>query len=220
MKIYRKLIEKDEIKVPSIVIEPENPIGCAVVVHGYGGCKEEQLGLAARISGANILTCTIDLRGHGENPNPLNEKTLADVNLAADFCKNFGKTAVVGHSLGGRLALLSKSEYKIGIAPALCEHFCEDTRCNLEMCFSKRVVDDAKEDFLEIFYKLPMWDENLEKANAYVLYAQDDIPEIKANCQKQKKFQAEQIDEAGHSDIYLYEETFAKLTKKLTEWFD
>lgn len=32
------------------MIEPAAPKGAAVVIHGYGGCKEEQLGMAWRIA--------------------------------------------------------------------------------------------------------------------------------------------------------------------------
>ena len=61
MKIYRKTFEKDEICTPTFVMEPENPIGYAVISHGYGGCKEEQLGLAARIAEAEFISESIHM---------------------------------------------------------------------------------------------------------------------------------------------------------------
>jgi pimeloyl-ACP methyl ester carboxylesterase len=200
-------------------MEPEEPIGFAVISHGYGGCKEEQLGLSARITEANILTCTIDLRGQGENKNPLNEKTLSDMNLVIDYYKHFGKTAIVGHSLGGRLALLSDADYKIGLSPAICKTFKEETRNNLKINFKKRVVDDSVEDFLEIFYKLPMWDETTENAKTAIFYAENDMPNIKSACQALKSFNTKQIANATHSDIYILEETFFEINRTLKEWF-
>jgi len=40
MQIERQIIQYDGIKIPSTIIAPSKPSGAAVLVHGYGGCKE------------------------------------------------------------------------------------------------------------------------------------------------------------------------------------
>jgi dienelactone hydrolase len=50
MNTYRYDIKNGNVEIPAIMIEPAAPKGAAVVIHGYGGCKEEQLGMAWRIA--------------------------------------------------------------------------------------------------------------------------------------------------------------------------
>jgi hypothetical protein len=54
MYIERHLIDNNKIKIPNVVITPDHPRGAAVIIHGYGGSKEEQLGLAWRIAEIGI----------------------------------------------------------------------------------------------------------------------------------------------------------------------
>jgi alpha-beta hydrolase superfamily lysophospholipase len=67
MKLEPMVIESENLQVPAIKIIPQDPVGGAVIVHGYGGCKEEQLGLASRVAGSGLVTFVIDLRGHGQH---------------------------------------------------------------------------------------------------------------------------------------------------------
>ncbi|SMC21757.1 hypothetical protein SAMN02745134_01439 [Clostridium acidisoli DSM 12555] len=66
MNITRETIKGNGFSVPSIVFTPSDLQGAAVIIHGYGGSKEEQLGLAYRVAEAGLKTFVIDLRGHGE----------------------------------------------------------------------------------------------------------------------------------------------------------
>lgn len=218
MNIYSKNFKNGEAEIPSIIIEPKEILGSAIVLHGYGDCKEKLLGFSQKLSEKGFLTITIDLRGHGENSNILSVKMLDDVNFLLEYSKKYGKTAVVGHSMGGRIALLSKAEYKIGLAPALCTSFGCKTTLDLK-AFKKLVNDGSAEDFLEIFYKLPIWDEKSEKSKSYVLYAEDDKPEITEPCKNLVKTEVDVIKGANHSDIYLYKETHQKISDKLLKWF-
>ncbi|MCE7699077.1 MAG: alpha/beta fold hydrolase [Methanobacterium paludis] len=113
MDIKRDLIEGEEFKLPCIQFTPSKSKGAAVIVHGYGGSKEEQLGLAWRVALKGITTCAIDIRGHGENPNSLDRNILTDLEVAISYCRQFGKVAAIGHSLGGRLALVSSADYAV-----------------------------------------------------------------------------------------------------------
>ena len=66
MEIERETIYGDGFTVPCVTFKPSNSRGAVILVHGYGGSKEEILGLAWRIAENRFTTCAIDLRGHGE----------------------------------------------------------------------------------------------------------------------------------------------------------
>ncbi len=74
----------------------------AVVIHGYGGNKEEVVGLGMAAAGAGYRVYLPDLPGHGMHPRPLAE------NVVREFVAGlttYGFRAAVGHSLGGRIAM-------------------------------------------------------------------------------------------------------------------
>jgi alpha-beta hydrolase superfamily lysophospholipase len=112
-------VRHDGLHIPAVAFIPERPLAFGVVVHGYGGCKEEQFGLAWRLAECSVHAICIDLRGHGENEGRLDERVLEDVEETVDRFKQFGKVIAIGHSLGGRLCLLSHADCKIGVSPAL-----------------------------------------------------------------------------------------------------
>ena len=105
MKIVRQWIPGQGYKIPCAAVVPPNPRGQALVVHGYGGCKEEQLGLAWRMAEDGIAACAMDLRGHGEHPRQLDDHALEDLESALSYLRKNGPVAIVGHSFGARLAL-------------------------------------------------------------------------------------------------------------------
>jgi Alpha/beta hydrolase family len=109
----------DDQRIPGFLLEPENVIGGATVIHGHGHSKDETLGFLARLTEAGIAALAIDLRGHGEHPGLLDERVAEDVDAAVDFTRRYGPTAAVGHSLGGRLALMSKADLVVAISPAI-----------------------------------------------------------------------------------------------------
>ena len=220
MNTYRQIIENDGVRIPCIMIEPTTPIGAAVIIHGYGGCKEEQLGLAWRIAEIGFATCTIDISGHGQHDLPLGKRVLLDVNSAINYCRRFGKVVAVGHSLGGRLAMVSNADYSIGISPAIVDIFRNQTRENLKNLRSYRVKNCKSENFLEVFKQLPMWVSSKNKPTL-ILYASRDISEIISACNKisEKNIPVINIENALHNDIYLNEITFEKINNQLQQWF-
>jgi pimeloyl-ACP methyl ester carboxylesterase len=105
--------------VPGFLFEPREAIGGVVVVHGHGGSKETNLGLAAHLAEARLAALAIDLRGHGEHPAPLDQGVLGDVDAATSFARRYGPVAVVGKSLGGCLALMSAADAVVAVSPAI-----------------------------------------------------------------------------------------------------
>ena len=84
MNITREIIPADSFGILCVTLTPASPRGSVVEVHGYGGCKEEQLGLAWRIAEIGLKTSVIDLTGHGEHMLPLDHNVLQDVEMSID----------------------------------------------------------------------------------------------------------------------------------------
>jgi len=218
MNIERISIPAGGYDIPAILLSPPAASSAAVIAHGYGGCKEEQLGLAFRIAEIGIAACAIDLRGHGEHPLFLNENALDDVSAAIRYCRSYGKVAAVGHSLGGRLALLSDADFVIGISPpAMVSTFGAPTRMILKEMRSYRVREEI--DVLEVFRRLPVYEPS-NNGSVLFICGERDVPEIKETCAalEARGEKVARIDKALHADIFLIEPTIEKVCRQLDEW--
>ncbi len=222
MKIERCILTSDSgTRIPSVLITTANPVGAVVIVHGYGGSKEEQLGLAWRVAELGLAVCAIDLRGHGEHALPMDHDVQADVETAITYCRHFGKVAAIGHSLGGWLSLHSTADLAIAISPALSNDYGQQTRSVLDSMRSYRVHDhNALEVNLELLASQPQWLPEPSRP-ALLIYGTRDVPEIVAACAGLKEQGAPviEIEQALHSDIYLLEPTFYAVSSQLQAWF-
>ena len=220
MNIKRELIQADEFGIPCVILTPPVSHGAAVVVHGYGGCKEEQLGLAWRVAEIGLTTCAIDHRGHGEHKLPLDEDVLQDVETAIKYCRSIGKVAALGHSSGGRLCLISSADFAIGISPALETTYSAETERIINAMRGYRVRESFSGVNFELLKKLPV-PQSIDNARTLMLFGSRDVPEIVSSCKelKAKGNHVIEIDQALHNDIFLLEETFGRVVKKLGEWF-
>ncbi len=220
MDIKRETIQADGLGVPCVILAPAVSRGAAVIVHGYGGCKEEQLGLAWRVAETGITACVIDHRGHGEHKLTLDEDVLQDVETAITYCRSFGRVAAIGHSSGGRLSLISSADFAVGISPALQTTYSAETQRIINDARSYRVRESFPGVNFEILKKLPVWQVTNNK-QALVLFGSRDVPEIVSACKElgAKGKHVIEIDRAFHNDIFLLEETFRQVVKKLSEWF-
>lgn len=220
MDITSQIIKGNGFDVPCIILTPSDIHGAAVVIHGYGGCKEEQLGLAYRAAETGLKTCVIDLRGHGEHKLALDDKVLLDVEAAIKYFRPLGKVTAIGHSLGGRLALISSADYSIGISPALSTTFSEETLKLLRAVRGYRVRNPHTEELIEVFKTLPLvnFNDNMKKA---IIYGSRDIPDIISSCKsiKSNNTSVKEIDNALHSDIFTLESTFQNVIGPLKEYF-
>lgn len=220
VNIDRQLIQGNGFAIPAVMLTPPETKGACVVTHGYGGCKEEQLGLAWRVAEFGLTTCVIDLRGHGENGLPYDENVLSDVEAAVQYCRRFGKVVAIGHSLGGRLSLLSKADYVIGVSPALNKAFSVQTREFIKLSRSYRVKETDPDVNFKALDNLPEWQFDVS-ANARILFGSRDVPEIVSACSQlmEKGAAVFKIDRAAHGDIFLLEKTFETILGQLMEWF-
>lgn len=220
MNIERAIIQAEGFGIPCVTLRPAVSHGAAVIVHGYGGCKEEQLGLAWRVAEIGLTTCAIDHRGHGENKLPLDEDVLQDVEAAIKYCRSFGKVAAIGHSSGGRLCLISSADFAIGISPALKTTYSAETQRIIKDLRSYRVRESFSGVNFQVLKKLPV-PQSIDNLRTLILFGSRDVPEIVSSCKelKAKGNDVVEIDQALHNDIFLFEETFKQVVKKLGEWF-
>ncbi len=205
----------------AVLLLPDHPHGGVVLLHGYGGCKEEQLGLAWRLAELGFATCAIDLRGHGEHPAPMDLDMPRNVEAAIAHCRQYGPVTAIGHSLGGRLALLSSAEYGIGISPSLDREYGERTRTMLHNMRSYRVAAASFELLFDIQAALPVWQPAAARPSL-VLYGERNVPEIYAACSalaNTPQHPVRAISQALHSDIFLLEETIQCIQEQLRDWY-
>lgn len=210
MDIEHFFLPGDGCRVPSILIKPVEPRGAAVIVHGYGGNKEEQLGLGLQAAEAGLVACVIDLRGHGEHSLPLDRDIGADLDAAIRYCRLFGKVVAIGHSFGGHLALLSNADYRIAISPSIKRPLSELTQKALKKRCSYRVRPSDFEVVRIIHEGLPTWDPSKDNGNTIILFAEWDLPEVSSGCNELKNegVQVVQIPKSTHNNIFLVEQTF------------
>lgn len=215
MEIRRQFIPGNGFHVPCIFITPPAPVGIAVIVHGYGGSKEEQLGLAWRVAETGLAACAIDLRGHGEHMLPLDMKVLDDVEAAIRHCRSYGKVTVIGHSMGGRMALLSSADAVIALSPAVCPTYGPPIHRIIES-WSHKVREPSKAFCFDVLERMPVWKPD-GKRQTLIIYGSRDMPEIARSCQKLKELGVPtvEITQALHSDIFLLEPTIEAIKREL-----
>jgi pimeloyl-ACP methyl ester carboxylesterase len=140
--------------VPAFLLAPPSPRGGVVVCHGYGGAKEHMLGVAVAIAEKGSAALTIDLCGHGENRAPIGPGMLDEIEAALSFVRRFGKTAVIGHSLGARLALMSSADVMVALSPSVMVQMSPQGKWMFENLPSPAVREPYSGYVLELLDKL------------------------------------------------------------------
>ncbi len=178
MEFHRltELRSSDDHVVPAYAFLPSVIMGGVAVAHGYGGCKEQMLGLAARLAEAGLAACVFDIRGHGEHPAPLDLAMGLDLEAALTFLRRHGRVAAVGHSLGGRLALASSADAVAAISPALPQKPSEEGRAMLRHFGGTGVRARAAGEILDILRALPAPEPRPRPT--LLLHAAEDIPSL------------------------------------------
>ncbi len=176
---FPEVFSRDRHRIPAILLEPPAPRGGAAVSHGYGGTKEDMLGLAVALAQRGWATVVIDLRGHGSHPAALDPGLLQDVNGAVDYVRRYGgSTLAVGQSLGGRLALASDADRAIGFSPSIVRGISETGRGMMTAFTSPRVREDPPGLLLEIVAAMPPIPDDGKPR--FIVYSAKDVPGILA----------------------------------------
>jgi pimeloyl-ACP methyl ester carboxylesterase len=172
---------RDGHRLPAVLLEPSGPRGGAVLSHGYGGTKEDVLGLALALALRGWAAVAIDLRGHGEHPAAVDAGFLDDINGAIDYVRLFGGTLAVGHSFGGRLALASEADRAIGISPSIFRGISPEGQVMMETFTSPRVREARPGYLLEIAGAIPpIRDDGKPRL---IVHSEADVPGILAGLQ-------------------------------------
>lgn len=166
------------------------------------------------------VPCAIDLRGHGEHEFPLNEGILLDVEAAVRYMRKYGKVVAIGHSLGGRLSLLSGADYCVGLSPAFSKTFSDQTQQMIKISRGYRVREESPDILFKTLGGLPEWQFD-GGGNVEIIVGSRDIPEIitTSNLLREQGASVTQIDKALHNDIFLLEQTFGRIAARLKEWY-
>src|SRR6266849_6398894 len=113
------LAATDGHNIPAYLFTPDSARGGAALIPPYGSTKEHLLGLAATLGDVGIAALSIDLCGHGENRTAIGPVMRDEVESAVRYVRRFGRSAAVGISLGGRLALMSSADCMVAISPSV-----------------------------------------------------------------------------------------------------
>jgi len=163
--------------IPALLLTPDvPPRGGAVVIHPYGGTKEQMLAVALGLAEKGIACLLPDLSGHGENQAEIGVGMLEEMEAGIRYARRFGPTLATGISLGGRLALMSSADCMVAISPAVVAEISPQGKWMFENFPSPTVREPYSGYVTELLEKLgPVPD---HARPCLLLYAERDIPMI------------------------------------------
>ncbi|MCD6092475.1 MAG: alpha/beta fold hydrolase [Candidatus Aenigmarchaeota archaeon] len=117
-KIYFK--NSENLKLAGILHIPKYKKEIGIIIcHGFTGSKDKNFipELARNLERNNFLVLRFDFSGNGESEGKFEERTYSkyveDLKSAIDwFREQIKKICVIGHSMGGSIALIEYSKYK------------------------------------------------------------------------------------------------------------
>src|SRR2546428_1001596 len=170
------LAATDGHNIPAYLFTPDSARGGAALIPPYGSTKEHLLGIAATLGDVGIAALSIDLCGHGENRTAIGPVMRDEVESAVRYVRRFGRTAAVGISLGGRLALMSSADCMVAISPAVVAEISPQGKWMFENFPSPAVREPYSGyviELLDVLGPVPSHDRP-----CLLLYAERDIPNI------------------------------------------
>ena len=212
---FPEIRSRDGHRIPAIVIEPPRPHGGAAISHGYGGFKEEVLGLALAFARQGWTTIAVDLRGHGAHPAVLDPGLLHDLNGALDYVRRYGTTLAIGHSLGGRLALASDADRAIAFSPSVVRGISASGRAMMSTFTSPRVREDHPGYLLEILAAMPPIPDDGKPR--FIVHSERDVPGIMAGLEALSLANLERV---AVPPLYTEPATDPQLMTYLPIWFN
>jgi len=212
---FPEVVSRDGHRVPAVLLEPSAPRGGAVACHGYGGTKEDMLGLALALAVRGWAAVAIDLRGHGEHPAPVDAGFLDDVNGALDHVRRFGSTVALGHSFGGRLSLASEADRAIGISPSIFRGISEPGQIMMETFTSNRVREERPGYLLDIAAAIaPIRDDGKPRL---IVHSEADVPGILAGLEA---LSLSNLERVAVPPLYVRAPTDPRVLGYLPAWFN
>jgi carboxylesterase len=108
-------------------MEKEGKTGC-LLVHGFGGIPQEMLPLGKFLEGHGFVVSLVQLPGHGREAHNAAKVSWQDwlealQNAFVELSENVDEVFLLGHSMGGLLALLLSAQHPVrgvvGFAPII-----------------------------------------------------------------------------------------------------
>ena len=179
MKLARvnDLKAPDGYNIPAWLLAPDaSPRAGAVVIHPYGGTKEQMLAVALGLAEKGIPCLLPDLCGHGENYTEIGVGMLDEMEAGIRYMRRFGPTLAAGISLGGRLALMSSADCMVAISPAVVSEISPQGKWMFENFPSPAVREPYSGYVTELLDKLGSVPKHARPC--LLLYSERDIPMI------------------------------------------
>ncbi|MEW6171970.1 MAG: alpha/beta fold hydrolase [Bacillota bacterium] len=191
---------------PAYLLTPENEKGPAVILHGYGGVKEEVLGLGFALAGAGWKAYLPDLPGHGAHPEPLSAKSVRKFVAAL---KTFAFRAAIGHSLGGRIAMALGTGRLCLLSVPLDARF-DGRKSDLLRVLRARRVREAK-PFNGLEEALAALNEPWPAPPVLLFHSFRDLPACLAAVARAREigWETRSVNNVGHLDIVTAPEVIA-----------
>ncbi len=204
-------VDYGDLKVSPDTADLKLPEG--LVIHGYGGNKEELLGLAYHLADALRVSLRLfDLPGHGPDGDDLLTSQSAASAVQKRLKAMTRPSFFVGHSLGARLGLTTGLPTGVSISlpgPALFE----GGRRDLLKTLRARRVRESKPfaGLVEI-----LSDPLTPAAETLLLYAANDIKSATDMVREWQSTVArvEKIPQTGHLDIVSHPKTW----RTISDW--
>jgi len=181
MEVRRRVFtSKDGKEVPSFYINGGSGVA-VIIAHGYSSSKSEWLGFGYKVAEKGFDVFVIDLRGHGENVNVLDENVLMDIEgVLESLRQDYERVVAIGHSLGALLSLCSSADFVFAISPPITTKLMPEPAFMLRL--NSCTVREADEGvLLRILQKLNPPERN---GNAVVFYGKGESEGIKISIMR------------------------------------
>ena len=211
-----KSVRIERVEDGDLAIAPDsNEVGLpeGLVIHGYGGNKEELIGLAYHVASAAWVRLRLfDLPGHGPDADDLFASRTAASAVRKRIVAMTRPSFFIGHSLGARLGLATGLPAGVTISlpgPALFEGGRRDLLKTLRV---RRVRE--REPFAGLVEILN--DPIRPAAETLLLYAANDIKSATDTAKEWRSTveRVERIPETGHLDIVSHPKT----CRTISDW--
>lgn len=122
------LIATGDCRTPATILDPPpsvNTMGSVVLLHGLGANRRTMMYLGSDFAGHGFRSYLLDMSGHGDNKDPF---TFAKAEECADATTELlgragqadpTKTILVGHSMGGAIAIRMADRYPVAATIAI-----------------------------------------------------------------------------------------------------
>jgi len=182
-----------------IIVKPDKKTRMALILHGYGGSKEEMLPLGLGLAKKEISSTIIDLPGHGMRDEFFTFEAVQR-SVALELKSMPDECVIIGHSLGAIIAS-GEDRRAVLISPPLQLYFEGAKRELLKVLRVRNVKEETYFSGLKsILRKI---DFQLKNGSSYVVYGDNDLRTVIDYADKARDSGVETrvITDCNHLDI-------------------